>query len=222
MPLLSLDKVSVAYGLQPLLDRADLQIEPGERVCLIGRNGAGKSTLLRLIAGERSPDAGEIRLQPGRTVARLAQDLPVDESTTVYRLVAGGLAETGQLLNDYHEATRALGDRPTPGQLERVEVLQHELEARDGWNLNQRVEAVLSRLQLPADAELGTLSGGWRRRAVLARALVTAPDLLLLDEPTNHLDLDAIQWLEDQLLDYRGALLFVTHDRALLQRLATR
>lgn len=221
MPLITLDKVSIAFGLQPLLEHAAFQIDPGERVCLIGRNGAGKSTLLKLIAGDLHADSGEVWRQSGLRIARLAQDLPPDEQATVFDLVAGGLPEIGHLLSDYHAAVQRLAEDQSDATMARVEHLQHELEARDGWSLNQRVESVLSRLQLPADERLETLSGGWRRRVALARALVVEPDLLLLDEPTNHLDIEAIQWLEEQLLNYGGAVLFVTHDRALLQRLAT-
>ncbi len=222
MPLLRFDKVSIAFGLDKLLDDAGFQIDAGERVCLIGRNGAGKSTLLRLCAGELLADAGEIWRQPGLRCAYLAQELPVDSHATVFDLVAGGLPALGQLLSDYHAAAAQLAQQSSVEALQRVEQLQHELESQDGWRLKQRVEAILTRLQLPADTPLAELSGGWRRRVLLGRALVNEPELLLLDEPTNHLDIETIQWLEEQLLNYRGALLFVTHDRALLQRLATR
>ena len=221
MPLLSFDRVAIAYGREPLLENASFQIEPGERVCLIGRNGAGKSTLLKLVDGEATPDAGEIWRQPGLRIARLAQDLPENAGTTVYDAVAEGLAEVGRLLAAYHHAAldvaNGVGDA-----MQRMEDLQHALEARGGWSLSQRVDHILARLELPADATLGALSGGWKRRVALARALVCEPDLLLLDEPTNHLDIEVIQWLEEQLQEFRGGVLFVTHDRALLTRLATR
>jgi ATP-binding cassette subfamily F protein uup len=220
MPLLSFDRVSIAYGREPLLENASFQLEAGERVCLIGRNGAGKSTLLRLVDGEVLPDGGEIWRAPGLRVARLAQDLPEDEHTTVYDAVAEGLAEVGRLLADYHHAAHDAGH--DPAALRRMEDLQHALEARGGWSLGQRVDSILARLELPADAALGSLSGGWKRRVALARALVCEPDLLLLDEPTNHLDIEVIQWLEERLQEFRGGVLFVTHDRALLTRLATR
>jgi ATP-binding cassette subfamily F protein uup len=220
MPLLSFERVSIAYGREPLLENASFQIEAGERVCLIGRNGAGKSTLLKLVDGEALPDGGEIWRAPGLRVARLAQDLPEDEHTTVYDAVAEGLAEVGRLLADYHHAAHEAGH--DAAALRRMEDLQHALEARGGWSLGQRVDSILARLELPADARLGSLSGGWKRRVALARALVCEPDLLLLDEPTNHLDIEVIQWLEERLQEFRGGVLFVTHDRALLTRLATR
>jgi ATP-binding cassette subfamily F protein uup len=220
MPLLSFDQVSIAFGLEPLLDGATFQIDAGERVCLIGRNGAGKSTLLKLADGEVAPDGGEIWRAPGLRIARLSQELPFDDDATIFDVVAGGLAEAGRLLAEYHHVSHAVSDDPS--QLKRMEELQHALEAQDGWSLHQRVDDMLERLELPPDTRLGALSGGWRRRVALAQALVGDPDLLLLDEPTNHLDVEVIQWLEDRLLELRGGVLFVTHDRALLTRLATR
>ena len=222
MPLLSIDHLSIAFGAEKLLDDASFQLDAGERVCLIGRNGAGKTTLLRLLAGEIQPDSGDIWRQPGLRVATLAQELPADTTATVFEIVAGGLEGLGNLLADYHDAALRLTHDHTPESMRRMDQLQHELEAHDGWRWQQRVETVISRLQLPADTPLAELSGGWRRRVLLGRALVRDPDVLLLDEPTNHLDLETIQWLEDELLEFRGGLLFVTHDRALLQRLATR
>ena len=222
MPLFSVDHLSIAFGAEKLLDGASFQLDAGERVCLIGRNGTGKTTLLRLLADELHADGGEIWRQPGLRIATLAQELPTDTTATVFEVVAGGLEGLGALLADYHEAAVQLTHDHTPEYMQRMERLQHELEARDGWRWQQRVETVLSRLQLPADTPLAELSGGWRRRTLLGRALVREPDVLLLDEPTNHLDLETIQWLEEELLEFRGGLLFVTHDRALLQRLATR
>ncbi len=220
MPLLSFDEVSLAFGPEPLLDHASLQIDSGERVCLIGRNGAGKSTLLRIADGEQRPDSGVIWRQPGLRSARLAQELFVPDDASVFDVVAGGLHEIGALLAEYHRVALSVGDDPS--MLRRLELLQHEIEVRDGWRLHERVESGLAVHGLSADARMGALSGGWKRRVALARALVGEPDLLLLDEPTNHLDVEVIQWLEEELLGFRGGVLFVTHDRALISRLATR
>ena len=222
MPLLALDKISLAFGHLPLLDGATAQFEAGERVCVLGRNGSGKSTLLRILSGEQAPDAGMVWRQPTLRAARLDQDVPLSEHLPVFDVVAGGLGDISTLVTAYHQAAVAVAHDPSPAALERLGRRQHDLEERDGWRVEQRVEMVLSRLNLPADAVVDTLSGGWRRRVLLARALVAQPDLLLLDEPTNHLDIDAITWLEEFLAEYPGAVVFVTHDRAFLQRLATR
>ncbi len=221
MPLVALDRVSIAYGHLPLLDNVSLQVEAGERVCILGRNGSGKSTVLQIVSGDQPPDAGTVWRQPGTSVARLVQDVPLSTDRTIFDVVAEGLGELSALVSAYHHAA-ADAARGEHGALDRLGRLQHELEERDGWRVEQRVEMVLSRLELPADAAVDTLSGGWRRRVLLARALVAEPDLLLLDEPTNHLDINAIEWLEMFLAGYAGAVLFVTHDRAFLQRLATR
>ena len=222
MPLVSFEDVTIAFGLQPLLEHASFQLDPGERVCLIGRNGAGKSTLLKLVQGEIQPDSGTVWRQPQLRIGCLAQELPNDDQLSVFEVIAAGLPAVGRLLTDYHAAVNRLSVDHSDAALKDVERLQHELEARDGWSLEQRVEQIIARLQLPADARLGDLSGGWKRRVLLGQALVSEPEVLILDEPTNHLDIEVIQWLEEQLLSYRGAVLFVTHDRALLQRLATR
>ena len=224
MPLLTLDHVSLSFGHLPLFDDASLRIEAGERICLIGRNGTGKSSLLKVIAGDVPPDGGSIWRAPGLRVSRLDQDVPGAADRTVFDEVAAGLGSLGALVAQYHHAAVEVAEAgaDSAASLDRLGELQHELEERDGWRLEQRVETVVSRLSLPAERSLGELSGGWRRRTLLGKALVSQPDLLLLDEPTNHLDIDAIQWLEGYLREFSGALLFVTHDRAFLSALATR
>jgi len=222
MPLITLDHVSIAFGHLPLLDAATMQIEAGERVCVIGRNGTGKSTLLQIIDGDLQPDSGSVWRQPGLAIARLVQDVPLSAARPVFDVVADGLADLGEMVAAYHHAAVEVAERSTEASLEKLGRLQHALEERDGWRLEQRVELVISRLGLPPDAIVDTLSGGWRRRVLLARALVAQPGLLLLDEPTNHLDVDAMIWLEEFLIGYPGTVLFVTHDRVFLQRVATR
>jgi len=222
MPLVTLDQVSISFGSLPLLDRVGLQIEEHERVCLIGRNGTGKSTLLQIINGDQAPDTGSVWRQPGVRIARLVQDVALSADRPVFDVVAEGLGDLSDLVTQYHHTAVEVAEHGTCALLEKLGSLQHALEERDGWRLEQRVELVLARLSLPTEAIVNTLSGGWRRRVLLARALVSQPALLLLDEPTNHLDLDTIIWLEAFLTDYPGAVLFVTHDRAFLRRLATR
>jgi ATP-binding cassette subfamily F protein uup len=222
MPLVSFDHISIAFGHVPLLDDVSFQIERGERLCVIGRNGSGKSTLLRILSGEQAPDAGTVWLQPGVRRARLEQDVPLSADRPVFDVVSEGLGRLSELVAAYHRAAVLVAADATPALLETLGRLQHELEEQHGWSIEQRVEMVLDRLNLPADTVVNTLSGGWRRRTLLARVLVAEPDLLLLDEPTNHLDIDAIAWLETFLAEYSGAVVFVTHDRAFLQHLATR
>ncbi len=222
MPLVSLSRVSTSFGHLPLLDEADLQVEAGERLAVIGRNGAGKSTLLRILAGDLAPDAGQVWRAPDLQSARLDQDVPLVSDRRVFDVVADGLGRQADLVAAYHEAAARLAGAASDTALDELGRLQHELERVDGWRAEQRVELVVDRLGLPADAIVDTLSGGWRRRVMLARALVSEPDLLLLDEPTNHLDIGAIDWLETFLGDYPGAVVFVTHDRAFLRALATR
>lgn len=219
MTLLKFSDVSLAFGAMPLLDKVSWQIARGERVCIIGRNGTGKSSMLRLVKGEQKPDDGEIWRAPGLKIGELPQELPVADERSVFDVVAAGLDGVGELLAQYHHLSQNIhGD----DDLEKLMHVQHELEARDGWRLQQVVESTLSRLQLPADKTLAELSGGWRRRVLLAQALVSEPDLLLLDEPTNHLDIGAIAWLEEALNGFNGAVLFITHDRSFLQNLAMR
>ncbi len=220
MSLLTLDNVVLALGHPPLIDGISLSVDEGERVCLVGRNGAGKSTLLRLIAGEHQADDGVIRFRDGARVATLPQAVPRDIDGPVYHVVASGLGDVGDLIEEYHRLIE--GFTAGDGDMEALERCQQAIEAVDGWSLQQRVESVISHLDLPGDADIASLSGGLKRRVLLGRALVQKPDLLLLDEPTNHLDIDAITWLEGFLRDWNGALLFITHDRAFLQNLATR
>ncbi len=220
MALLGLHDVTVAFGGPLLLDGVGLQIEAGERVALVGRNGSGKSTLLRTIAGEVEPDRGEVVISPGTRVSRLAQEAPVELTGEVFDVVAQGVPQLGALVAEYHHLT----SRVAAGEVElsALEAVQSRLEAAGGWQLHNRVETAMSRLSLPEESRFETLSGGLKRRVLLARALVAEPDLLLLDEPTNHLDIEAIEWLEEFLLGLDSTLLMVTHDRAFLRRLATR
>ncbi len=218
MPLLRLDKASLNFGTHVLLDEVDFEIKRGARIGLLGRNGAGKTTLMKVIEGIMGLDGGERWLRPGVKVAWLEQSLPDADEQTVYDLVADGLAEVGDLLKQYHHLTSNYEDADM-AQLERV---QSALEAKDGWSLSQKVDTVISQLDLPADKLMKELSGGWRKRVALARALVREPELLLLDEPTNHLDIPAIEWLEKQLQDYHGALMLITHDRSFLQNVANK
>jgi ABC transport system ATP-binding/permease protein len=220
--LIVLDNVSLSFGIEPLLNNIKLQIASGERVCLIGRNGTGKSSLLKIIEGTLLPDSGEIWRKQDLRLARLEQELPQTSTGTVYEFVAEGLAKAGKLLAAYHTLTQRIARDHNADDLIQLEHLQNEIDAGHGWHLEQTIKNVLSRLALDPDQLINELSGGWQRRAALAKALVVSPDLLLLDEPTNHLDIEAIQWLEDQLMSCSFGLLFVTHDRALLQRLATR
>ncbi len=215
MPLLRLDSIHLQYGTQVLLDNVSLSITRGEKLGLLGRNGTGKTTLLKVLAGELSADSGERWVRPGIRIARLQQTLPEADQLSVYDVVASGLADAGRLLSEYHKLIQS--DAPDMATLSRV---QQQLEAADGWQLQQRVDTTISQLQLPAEATMGELSGGWRRRVALAQALVSQPDLLLLDEPTNHLDIPAIRWLEEQLANFQGALILITHDRRFLQNVA--
>ncbi len=222
MSLIRFEKVSLAFGHWPLLDNVELQIDPGERVCLVGRNGTGKSTLMHVLRGAIAPDEGKVWRKSGLRVAYLAQDLPVDETRTVFEVITDGLEAMGAAMVEYHRALQVVMEDPSEAAMAALSRAQQALDAGNGWRLEQRVEEVISRLDLPADKTLDALSGGFKRRVLLAQALVLEPDLLLLDEPTNHLDIEGIQWLEEFLRSWNGSLLFITHDRAFLQNLATR
>jgi ATP-binding cassette subfamily F protein uup len=216
MSLINFQSVDFSVGGPRLLEQVSFSIEPNERVCIVGRNGAGKSTLLRLIAGEAKPDDGEIRTF-GSRIAGLSQEVPLALSGDVFDVVSMGLGELGAHLAEYHHLLHH-----DPIDMDALGAVQAKIEAVHGWGLEQRVEQVISKLDLPEDAEFSALSGGMKRRVLLAQALVAAPDLLLLDEPTNHLDIESIAWLEEFLKNYAGSVVFVTHDRAFLRNLATR
>nr|WP_221894433.1 ATP-binding cassette domain-containing protein [Bathymodiolus japonicus methanotrophic gill symbiont]GFO71349.1 ABC transport system&\ len=220
MALLRLKKVSIAFGTHALLKQAEFQLLDGERVGLLGRNGEGKSNLMKVIMREVHQDEGEVWYKPELRIAVLEQMPHLPDEETIYDVVAGGLGEVGLWIRRYHELT-LLTDY-TNAVMKEMGDLQHKLDVHNGWQIQQRVENILSRLNLPAETLVKGLSGGWKRRVSLAKALVIEPEVLLLDEPTNHLDLESILWLEEQLLSFKGAILFVTHDRSFLQKLATR
>jgi ATP-binding cassette subfamily F protein uup len=222
MPLVILDKLELAYGHWPLLDQAALVIDKGERIGLIGRNGAGKSSLLRIVAGLDRPDAGEVWRSPGLRIGYVAQEPTFAPGHRVFEAVAEGVGEARRLLTAYHEAAQRMALDGGAERVAELDRLSHELEAQNAWRLNARVEEVISRLDLPADAPVETLSGGLKKRVALARALAAEPELLLLDEPTNHLDFAAIEWLEGLLNAFKGAVLFITHDRRFLDNVANR
>jgi ATP-binding cassette subfamily F protein uup len=221
MPLLRLTNISIAFGTHSLLNNADFQLDAGERVGLLGRNGEGKSTLMKIIAGNIHADHGDIWQQPELKLAWLEQSPDLPDDATIYDAVAAGLGELGEWITRYHHLSMMM-DYEDDKALNELGDLQHKLEAQNGWHFQQRVEATLSKLELPPELKISDLSGGWKRRVALAKALVIEPEVLLLDEPTNHLDFESITWLEEQLLNFQGAVLFVTHDRAFLQKLATR
>ena len=221
MSIFSIDGLCLAFGTHVLLDHASFSLESGERVCLIGRNGTGKTTLMRLIQGEMQADEGDLRKKDGLTVSSLSQEVPYEACGNVFDIVASGLGDTAQLLQDYNHVLHdvANGDEKALKKMERI---QHELESVDGWSLVQRVEETITRLQLSGDDLIENMSGGLKRRIMLAKALVIEPDILMLDEPTNHLDIESILWLENFLKTYKGCVLFITHDRIFLQNVATR
>jgi len=224
MPHITLDNASLAFGHHALLAQASFQLDPGERVGLIGRNGAGKSSLLKAIAGTIKLDEGTVWRAPSVRIVYVPQEPDLDDTHSVFEAVAEGLGSLQQTMIDYHQVTHEMSmpDANIEALMERMQALQHEMDAQNGWVAQTRVETVLSRLKLDADVMISTLSGGWRKRVALGRALVAEPEVLLLDEPTNHLDLEAIEWLEDLLLGFNGSVLFITHDRRFLDKLATR
>jgi len=217
MPLIRIDKASLAFGTRPLLTEVELNIEPGERIGLVGLNGAGKSTLMKVINKEVALDGGDLWIDPACRIAQLPQALPAADERRVWYVVAEGLQDIVNLRREYDEVASQ-----DDISMSKLESLQQKIEALDGWQLEQNVERVLTQLSLDGEALMSSLSGGWRRRAALGAALVQNPDLLLLDEPTNHLDIGTIEWMEQQLIEFRGGLLFVSHDRALVDHLATR
>lgn len=218
MVLISLKQAELAFGDHVLLDKVDLDIRNGERLCVVGRNGAGKSTLLKILAGNVSLDDGRVEYTDTLRVSSLQQELPKAVDSTVYNVVADGFGDIGQYISQYH-AEIAKGDAV---DLNKLEKLQAKIETADGWRLQQRVDAIIQRLNLPADENFASLSGGWQRRVMLAQALVVEPDVLILDEPTNHMDIATIEWLEEQLKQFNGSLIFISHDRAFVQALSTR
>lgn len=222
MGLVWINDVSVSFGGPKLLDGATLQIESGDRIGLLGRNGSGKSTLMKLVAGELPPDSGAIIRSNNARIAMLPQDVPDDWPGTVYDVVAAGGSGQLELLREYRDLTRQIARGGDDALLAKLERVQRRMESEGAWRHHQRVERVIARTDLPAETEFERLSAGMKRRVFLARTLVNDPDLLLLDEPTNHLDIDTILWLEEFLRKFEGTLMFVTHDRAFLQRLATR
>ena len=225
MSLVRINSGSLAYGYTPLLQKADFTIEPGERVCIVGRNGAGKSSLMKVLSGDVLLDEGEFNIATDVKVSRLQQDPPKAEKGSVYSYISAGLQEVGEKLERYHQLAHDVGSAE-PDQMERMlkqmERLQGDIDHLNGWQLDNRINQNCELLGLDPDGALSELSGGWQRKVALARALVSDPDLLLLDEPTNHLDIDTIEWLEQFLLSYKGAIVFVSHDRGFIQRMATR
>ncbi|MBJ7539014.1 ATP-binding cassette domain-containing protein [Marinomonas transparens] len=218
MSLLSLEQISVAFGHNPLLSKVSFAAEAGERVAIIGRNGAGKSTLLKIISGEQVPDEGVVRIEGGMRVAQLPQELPAANAKTVREVVSEGAGEAHELMTRYFKLLEDFENDHS----EELGNIQTELDKIQGWDLEQRVNNMIQRLALPADKLMSELSGGWRRRVILAQALISNPDVLLLDEPTNHLDVPTIEWMEQQLQQFRGLILFITHDRRFLEKLANR
>ena len=222
MPLIDMKNIGLSFGGPQLLESVDLVIEPGERICLLGRNGEGKSSLIKIINGNLQPDRGEIAYREGLLLGLLEQEVPGGMPGVVFDVVAGGISGLGELVAQYHGLSRRMEAEHDETLTYRLGELQHRLELDGGWQIEQKVASVISRLELPADSSFATLSAGLKRRTMLGRALVRQPELLLLDEPTNHLDIESIGWMEEFLLRFEGSILFVTHDRMFLRRLATR
>lgn len=222
MALLNLSNAYLSFSDHPLLDHADLHIEAGERVCLVGRNGAGKSTLMKILAGEVGLDDGTLQLESGVVISRLEQDPPRHIEDSVFDYVAEGVADLADLLKQYHHISHQMTHDYSDELLHQLADVQQQLDHANGWLIESRIQDVLKRLELNPDTLLSELSGGWQRKAALARALVSNPSILLLDEPTNHLDIDAIDWLENFLLEFSGSIIFISHDRSFIRKMATR
>lgn len=222
MALLFLRDMSLSYGTHTLFNKVSFKVEPNERVCIVGRNGEGKSTLLKVIEGSVHADDGTRIVQDGVKIAKLQQEVPNDLSGSVFHIIALGLGDIGHHIEEFHRLSHAISENYTDQLMSQMTKAQQAIDAQDGWDLNQKVDTIISKLSLPADAEFSALSGGMKRRVLLAQALIQNPDILLLDEPTNHLDIPSIQWLEDFLKNLQCSLIFITHDRSFLQALATR
>ena len=222
MALISLQDITLAFGGPKLFDGLTLHLESNERVALLGRNGTGKTTLMKVIAGQVGVDDGKMIRQQGIEVTHLPQEIPQDIKGNVFDIVAVGLGKRGDLLKDYHHVSHRLHTEHTEELMHELDRLQSEIEKTESWDINNQVEYVISQLKLDPEANFENLSGGQKRRVLLAKALVIKPDILLLDEPTNHLDIDSITWLEGFLKNYSGTLFLVTHDRMFMRNLATR
>lgn len=222
MALITIHNGLLAFGDHPLLDHADFALQENERVCLVGRNGAGKSTLMKVLAGEILMDDGKMQIMQDVVVSRLEQDPPRDQQGNVYDYVAGGLKEAGEQLKIYNDLLDLVTHSPTDANIKKLSTVQEQLEHSGAWRFEDRINNVLTALKLNGQTKLSELSGGWQRKAALARALVCEPDVLLLDEPTNHLDVTTIEWLEGFLKDFRGSIIFISHDRTFIKAMATR